>query len=251
MFWSLWEFVSTVNGPLCASWPNCLGMFLGMFNITVYLCLVFLSQCSTHHYQKRRICSFSWLLLIFSIIPVLVLVRHFSGTFQLCNLEKSICFLLLEQVTAGLEIGIMSVLSLASTNPSSRNAWLFLERVRRVKYQGEVESLPKSANDALGCALCELLRLIQTVISRVAWADVSPHCCCKQRVFLAAFFQKLISNISSLPFACTAICRQSWGSWTEEMILERKVNPNLLFFLAWQQVLLAKQGSQVGATLWM
>ena len=44
--------VSMVNGPLCASWPNCLGMFLGMFNIIVYLCPLFLRQCSSSPLSK-------------------------------------------------------------------------------------------------------------------------------------------------------------------------------------------------------
>lgn len=85
----------------------------------VYLCPVFLSQCNSSPLSKGEDLFLLILLLIFSIISVLELVRHFSGTLQLCNLEKSIFFLLLEQVTAGLEIWIGLLLSLAST--SSRN----------------------------------------------------------------------------------------------------------------------------------
>lgn len=35
-----------VNGPLYVSTPDCLGMFVGKFNVRVYLCPLFLSQCS-------------------------------------------------------------------------------------------------------------------------------------------------------------------------------------------------------------
>lgn len=35
-----------VNGPLYVSTPDCLGMFMGVFNVKVYLSPLFLSQCS-------------------------------------------------------------------------------------------------------------------------------------------------------------------------------------------------------------
>lgn len=128
-----------VNGPLCASWPNCLGMFLGMFNIMVYLYPLFLSQRSSSALSKRGVPVPSLNYTIQS--PPLYQFWTFSRLF-LRQLNSVTCreisfyvylfiylFCACVQVTVGLGIQISSLLSLARTKASSRkwHGWTWEE----------------------------------------------------------------------------------------------------------------------------